>query len=141
MASLYGPLICLRQRCRLLGVGIYTEADLHRAGSPMRIRSDILPQWILSRQITPLIRNKVCFEHHALQGTWDNVPTFDVILMRNVRLYLLPEVQADLDDNVHRHLSKNGVWSLGALSSYFPDNLHWDKHWSGALSWFEKYSG
>ena len=118
--------------------GIYTETDLHR-GLPNTYKKQYFTSvesntW----QISPLIRNKVCFEHHALQGTWDNVPTFDVILMRNVRLYLRSEVQADLDNNVHRHLAERGLWFLGASELVFPDNQHWDKHWSGALSWFEK---
>ena len=120
--------------------GLYTETELFR-GLPSPYKQRYFTQtdndeW----QILPEIRDKICFEQHALHESWDNIPEFDLILMRNVRLYLSPSLRPRIDDSVWQHLSEKGVWILGASELAFPDSSHWKKQWSGSLSWFEKQS-
>lgn len=118
--------------------GIYTETELFR-GLPQDDRQlYFTPIDAQSYQILPVIRDKIYFEQHALHRGWDSIPTFDIILMRNVRLYLSPELRPRIDDLVWSHLSDRGLWILGASELAFPDSKRWKKHWQGALSWFEK---
>ena len=38
-----------------------------------------------------------------------------------VRLYLSPSLRPRIDDSVWEHLSRQGVWILGASGRVFPD--------------------
>lgn len=63
--------------------------------------------------IDPAIRRKVEFRQMNLNGTWNELPQFDVIFLRNVMIYFDQQTKRRLVDRLHGKLKPGGRLVIG----------------------------
>jgi chemotaxis protein methyltransferase CheR len=65
-------------------------------------------------EVAPRLRAMCGFQYVNLCGPLPILPTFDLVLLRNVLLYFTPADRNSVLRNVHRQMSCNGYLVLGA---------------------------
>jgi len=69
-------------------------------------------------QIDPLHQETVKFMRLNLLGDWEELPKFDIILMRNILIYFSPQAQQKIVEKLHDHLLPHGRVMLGTGESF-----------------------
>jgi chemotaxis protein methyltransferase CheR len=92
--------------------GRYSLADVNR-GLPARLLTQHFTRAGLDWQISDSIREMVQFRSINLVGEWPSLPTFDIVLMRNVLIYFEPGTRQRVLAGVHRVLGPHGCLILG----------------------------
>lgn len=98
--------------------GIYTDRELERQ-IPQLYRKYLHP---LEKQvkITTPLQNRVHFRAQNLIHGWPEMPEMDLILMRNVLIYLKPELKSQIIARVVQKLKPGGYLVLGVTESLVP---------------------
>ncbi|MBB4632897.1 CheR family methyltransferase [Sphingosinicella soli] len=96
--------------------GLYSQFEVQRGLSVHRLMAHFEKageHWALS----PAIRAMVRFQPINLLGPWALGAPFDVILCRNVLMYLAQDSKQDILARIHRNLSPDGRLVLGAAET------------------------
>lgn len=68
-------------------------------------------------QLKPAIRDRVKFEPLNLVKPWPVLPTFDIIMLRNVMIYFDSEAKKQILNRLHRQLAPDGCLFLGGAET------------------------
>lgn len=101
------------ERARL---GRYSQFEVQRGLSVHRLLQHFEKVGELW-ELNPAIRAMVRFQQLNLNGGWSLGGPFDVILCRNVLMYLGHERKQDILARIHRHLNPDGRLVLGAAET------------------------
>ena len=96
--------------------GLYTQLEINRGLSQGRLARHFRPEgrhW----RAAPELRAAVSFRQHNLATDPPPCGSFDVILCRNVLIYLALDVRVRVFDSLHRALAPEGYLFLGAAES------------------------
>lgn len=101
------------ERCRL---GRYSQIEVNR-GLP----TPLLLKWFRQEgafwQLDERIRSAVTFSPINLAQPWPSMPTWDIVMLRNVMIYFDNGVKRAILDRVSRVLSKDGYLMLGGAET------------------------
>jgi chemotaxis protein methyltransferase CheR len=70
-------------------------------------------------QIAEHVRRRVEFRNINLVVAWPHLPAMDIILMRNVLIYLAEETKKEILEKVRRILRPDGYLFLGSTETTF----------------------
>jgi chemotaxis protein methyltransferase CheR len=96
--------------------GVYSQLEVNRGVSPKRLAEHFEPDgrhWRLSREV----RDMVMFSRNNLASHAPPPGRFDLILCRNVMIYLALDVRARVFESLHKALDPEGYLFLGAAES------------------------
>lgn len=96
--------------------GLYSQFEVQRGLSIHRLMAHFEKsgeQWELSPEIRAMVR----FQPLSLLGPWALGAPFDIILCRNVLMYLAHGCKQDILARIHRQLSPDGRLILGAAET------------------------
>jgi len=105
----------------------YRERFFRRTGDAWLLHSDV--------------RSRVDFGRHNLQDDFGHFGRFDLVLLRNVTMYLAKAFKENLFERVGRALAPGGVLLLGASESLVgqtPRSLFESRHGHGAMYFVPK---
>lgn len=92
--------------------GRYSRLEVNR-GLPVQL----LPKYFIQRglhwEVNNTLRNMVSFEQLNLFGNWDGLPMMDVIFLRNVLIYFVPDDKAKVLQSTQQVLKPDGYLFLG----------------------------
>lgn len=91
----------------------YRRREVNR-GLPARMLLKYMTRDGEEWEVVPHVRDRCEFRQMNLCGPAPNLPQFDLVLLRNVLLYLSPEERSALFRTVYRHLQPNGFLLLDA---------------------------
>jgi chemotaxis protein methyltransferase CheR len=94
----------------------YTDFEVHRGLDSGRQAKHMI-RGVDSWRVHPEVRALVEASTQNLAMPWPARPRFDLILMRNVLVYLAPAVRAAILARTREALSPDGVLVLGAAES------------------------
>lgn len=92
--------------------GIYNRLEVNR-GLPVQLMAKYFDQKGLSWEISPKLKEMVRFQHLNLIKSWENLPSMDIIFLRNVLIYFDPDVKARILQNTSKVLKPGGCLFLG----------------------------
>lgn len=101
--------------------GHYSESEVAR-GLALDLRKKYFVRESDGWTLCPTIRNMVRFGHLNLADHWPNLPTFDIIMIRNVLIYFDQATKQQLLTRAGQQLVTNGYLFLGGGES-MPPNL------------------
>ncbi|WBX84324.1 CheR family methyltransferase [Sphingosinicella microcystinivorans] len=96
--------------------GLYSQFEVQRGLSIHRLMAHFEKtgeHWALSPDIRAMVR----FQPLNLLGPWSLGAPFDIILCRNVLMYLAHDCKQDVLARIHRHLNPDGRLILGAAET------------------------
>ena len=93
--------------------GRYRRLEVNR-GLPARMLVKYLVRDGEEWEMAPMVRSLWTFQHANLCATLPKLPTFDLVLLRNVLLYLPQPSRSSVFRSVHRQMSPGGYLALGA---------------------------
>ncbi len=96
--------------------GVYSHFEVQRGLSPERLKAHFSPcadGW----EILPALRARVAYRPQNLHDSFVHLGSFDIILCRNVLLYLEQTARRTLLGRLARSLRADGVLLLGAAES------------------------
>jgi len=93
--------------------GLFRSNEVHRGLAP-RILDQYFTRSAEEWAIHPRIASLCDFRHANLCAPLPPLPRFDLILLRNVLLYLTPADRTCVLSTMHRHLAPDGYLILGA---------------------------
>lgn len=102
--------------------GHYSEVELRRGLSDARLAQHFRREptgW----RIDDSIKQAVRFQQSNLTGTWPQLPTLDLILLRNVLIYMSPATRQAILTRMQRTLHAEGCLMLGSSESASVPNL------------------
>jgi chemotaxis protein methyltransferase CheR len=96
--------------------GLYTQLEVNR-GLPAVCLLNHFEKEGLDWRLKPEIRRRVDLRVLNLLNAWTDLPAPDVILLRNLLIYMTDEVRRTLLGRIRRFLRPDGVLLLGAAES------------------------
>ena len=96
--------------------GIFRPFEVSRGLSPQRLRRFFEPAEQSWRAIDTL-RAMMEWQNFSLAGPWPSLPTFDLILLRNVMVYFDAKVRESLVHKLHPQLRRGGRLVIGSAES------------------------
>lgn len=98
--------------------GIYSQLEVNR-GLP----ATLLLKWFRQEgnrwHLDERIRSLVNFSQLNLTQAWPPMPTWDLVLLRNVMIYFEPETKASILERIVRRLAPDGYLLLGGAETTF----------------------
>lgn len=92
--------------------GRYNKLEINR-GLPMQLLTKYFVQKGLSWEVCATLRELVQFEKLNLIGEWNNLPSMDVVFLRNVLIYFDPEMKTQVLQRMSKILKPEGCLFLG----------------------------
>lgn len=102
-----------RQAIEYARRGSYRRLEVNR-GLPARMLVSYLKRDGEGWEVDPKLKTMCEFRYVNLCATLPALPTFDLVLLRNVLLYFTPEDRKDVFRGVHRQMAGHGYLMLGA---------------------------
>ena len=96
--------------------GRYNQVEINR-GLPATYLVKYFEKVGTEWQLKPVVRDKVKFEQLNLIKPWPTLPTFDVIMLRNVMIYFDVEAKKQILGKLNRHLQPDGYLFLGGAET------------------------
>ena len=97
--------------------GCYGLNEMNR-GLPARNMALYFEQQGLDWQVKPAIRERISFQKINLVREWpEDLPVFDIVLLRNVLLYFSMEDRQRVLGRVRKHTANDGYLLLGSTES------------------------
>ena len=93
--------------------GTYSSLEVNR-GLPVSWMNQYFSQNGSSWEISQELRAQLTIRKQNLLEAWSNIPTCDLILMRNVMIYFDTKTRSIIYDRIKQHLSADGALVLGA---------------------------
>ena len=121
----------LDRACR----GRYGQLEVNR-GLPAHLLVRHFTRAGMEWEIEEPIRRMVRFQRHNLVEEWPVLPTFDLILMRNVMIYFGPETKRRVLARLHEQLTPQGYLLLGASETTYAVSEDYDRELDGRTAWY-----
>jgi chemotaxis protein methyltransferase CheR len=115
--------------------GHYGQLEVNR-GLPAHLLVRHFTRAGMEWEIEEPIRRMVRFERHNLVGEWPVLPTFDLILMRNVMIYFDADAKRRVLARVHAQLAPHGYLLLGASETTYKLSDDFDRDPDGRTVWY-----
>lgn len=96
--------------------GRYNQVEVNR-GLPATYLVKYFKKQGTEWELAPVVRDKVKFEQLNLVKPWPQLPTFDVIMLRNVMIYFDVEAKRQILGKLNRHLQDDGYLFLGGAET------------------------
>lgn len=103
------------ERCRQ---GIYSQFEVNR-GLPATYLIKYFKEIAGSWHLDDTICKRIDFHRMNLAGVWPPLPSFDIVLMRNVLLYFDVPTKQNILAKVRKTLAKDGYFFLGGAETTF----------------------
>ena len=117
-------------------LGRYGQLEVNR-GLPAHLLVRHFTRAGMEWEIEEPIRRMVRFERHNLAQAWPPAfPPFDLVLMRNVMIYLDPDVKRDVLARMHRQLAPHGYLLLGASETTYHLSDAFERQLDGRTAWY-----
>ena len=97
----------------LARAGIYSEVEVRRGLSEIRLSQHFRRQqsgWLINEELRQLIR----FQQMNLIGSWSQISAPDLVLLRNVLIYMSPLSRQSILSRMERIVPADGVLMLGS---------------------------
>jgi chemotaxis protein methyltransferase CheR len=118
-------------------IGIYNESELSRGLSEKQIQTYFSKISPTEYQISSDIRSMVHFSEINLIKELPAMPSYDLILIRNVLIYFSNENKRKVLDNMYQKLYPHGYLMLGT-SEFIPFDSSLKRHSSEKLSYYSR---
>jgi chemotaxis protein methyltransferase CheR len=116
--------------------GRYGQLEVNR-GLPAHLLVRHFTRVGMEWEIEEPIRRMVRFEQHNLVQPWPAAfPPFDLVLMRNVMIYLDPDAKRDVLTRMHRQLAPHGYLLLGASETTYNLSDAFERELDGRTAWY-----
>ena len=115
--------------------GRYGQLEVNR-GLPAHLLVRHFTRVGMEWEIEEPIRRMVRFERHNLVHEWPTMPTFDLVLMRNVMIYFDVDTKRDVLAKMHRQLAPEGYLLLGASETTYNLSEDFDRELDGRTAWY-----
>ena len=115
--------------------GRYGQLEVNR-GLPAHLLVRHFTRAGMEWEIEEPIRRMVRFERHNLVQAWPTLPSFDLVLMRNVMIYFDPDAKREVLAKMHRQLAPDGYLLLGASETTFNLSEDFDREPDGRTTWY-----
>ncbi len=103
--------------------GVYSAMEVSRGLTPTQIENNFNPQTDGTYSLKEHIRSNVTFQNLNLMDSFAGLPSFDLILIRNVLIYFEQTTRMDILRKVSAVLAKrDGCLMLGASESILENN-------------------
>lgn len=96
--------------------GRYSHMEVNR-GLPARDLAMHFQRVGLEWEVGSALRRQVSFREINLVESWPELPTFDIVLLRNVLIYFDTATRRDVLRRVRRHMADDGFLFLGGSES------------------------
>ena len=96
--------------------GKYNQVEMNR-GLPATYLVKHFEKVGTEWQLKAAVREKVRFEQLNLVKPWPTLPTFDIIMLRNVMIYFDTEAKRQILTKLSRHLAPDGYLFLGGAET------------------------
>lgn len=96
--------------------GKYNQVEINR-GLPATHLVKYFEKAGTEWQLKPIVRDKVKFEQLNLVKAWPLLPTFDIIMLRNVMIYFDVDAKRQILTKLNRQLSPDGYLFLGGAET------------------------
>lgn len=96
--------------------GKYNQVEINR-GLPATYLVKYFDKVGTEWQLKPIVRDRVTFEQLNLVKAWPLLPTFDVIMLRNVMIYFDVEAKRQILTKLNRQLHDDGYLFLGGAET------------------------
>lgn len=96
--------------------GRYTQLEVNR-GLPVQMLAKYFEQQGLEWQLSELVRKMVTFRLMNLADAWPDMPTFDIVFLRNVLIYFDVDTKKQILARVARKLAPEGYVLLGCAET------------------------
>ena len=96
--------------------GVFSQFEMNR-GLPIQYLMKYFDQMDEGWQVKPEIQGKIEFVRANLAGDWPVLPPPDLVLLRNVMLYMGRETKTQILEQVRRNLRRDGFLLIGAGES------------------------
>jgi two-component system chemotaxis response regulator CheB len=96
--------------------GRYSQAEVNR-GLPAPLLVKYFQRDGLHWVVKPEVRQAVRFCRLNLTESWHQLPTFDLVFMRNVLIYFKPDVKRLILGKLRRQLAADGILLLGGAET------------------------
>jgi chemotaxis protein methyltransferase CheR len=93
--------------------GLFSQLEVNR-GLPARLLLKYFVQHGTSWRLRPVIRGSVEFQVRNLAGRWPPIGQVDILLMRNVLIYMRSEVRREVLRRVRGVIAPRGILLIGA---------------------------
>jgi len=115
--------------------GRYGQLEVNR-GLPAHLLVRHFTRVGMQWEIEEPIRRMVRFQRHNLVDRWPTLPSFDLVLMRNVMIYFDVEAKARVLGQMRAQLASNGYLLLGASETTFNISDDYDRELVGRTAWY-----
>ena len=120
--------------------GTYNAVEVKRGLSEVLIQKYFHMDSLGNYVVDPSLQKMIQFFNVNLMATLDDIKTFDLILIRNVMIYFLPETKQAVLKKIHdKLLDDESFLMLGAAESLIGDP-HFTPHRVGKFSFYKKKS-
>lgn len=116
--------------------GVYSQLEVQRGLPARNLVQCFVKQGDARWAIKPEYKAHVSFRKLNLLGDWPGIPTFDLVLCRNVLIYQSPANKSKVVRRIHDRLAPGGILILGATESLIgaPERaLFREEHAGGAF--------
>jgi chemotaxis protein methyltransferase CheR len=116
--------------------GRYGQLEVNR-GLPAHLLVRHFTRVGIQWEIEEPIRRMVRFERHNLVRSWPaTFPPFDLVLMRNVMIYLDPEAKREVLAKMHRQVAPRGFLLLGTSETTHNLSDAFERELDGRTVWY-----
>jgi chemotaxis protein methyltransferase CheR len=115
--------------------GRYGQLEVNR-GLPAHLLVRHFTRAGMEWEIEEPIRRMVRFERHNLNDAWPSMPPFDLVLVRNVMIYLETEAKRRVLAKMYRQLAPHGYLLLGASETTYSLSDDFVREPDGRTAWY-----
>jgi chemotaxis protein methyltransferase CheR len=115
--------------------GRYGQLEVNR-GLPAHLLVRHFTRAGMEWEIEEPIRRMVRYQRHNLNEAWPSLPPFDLVLMRNVMIYLETEAKRRVLAKMHRQLAPHGYLLLGASETTYSLSDDFVREPDGRTAWY-----
>ncbi|WP_336249051.1 protein-glutamate O-methyltransferase CheR [Stomatohabitans albus] len=121
--------------------GEYSQLEVNR-GLPARLLVKYFDRHGARFRVKDELMQMVKYAHLNLAKEWKDLPTFDVIFLRNVLIYFEDDTKASILRQAREHLADDGWLALGgAETTRRVPNMDFSRHLVGRTVWYRACRG
>lgn len=117
--------------------GTYSQLEVNR-GLPVAYLAKYFSHNGTDWEISPKIRDMVEFSQLNLTSVWNDLPVFDIVLLRNVLIYFDVATKRNILKSVRQHMYEGSILFLGAAETTISIDPNWEIENSGRTVYYKK---
>ncbi|MHC4134607.1 MAG: CheR family methyltransferase [Planctomycetota bacterium] len=115
--------------------GAYSQLEVNR-GLPAPLLVRYFAEEGADWRIDPVLGKRITFRSLNLTQEWPDLPSMDVVFVRNVLLYFDNETRREVLGRVRRQLRSDGTLILGAAEATFPTQENYAVRTCGKAAYY-----